>query len=603
MQNKKIDWLSISVFVVAVFPFVRSFGYGFINIDDPLYYIMPRIITSGLSLDGISWALTDLSNAIWMPVTWIVYQIDHSIKNLILSIAPGIDGFQLAYSIAHIQSVLLHGINAVLLFRLLKYLSRDRDRYLAMLGALLWAVHPLRVESVVWIASLKDVLSMGFLLGALISWVKFRRNENSYQYLWTSNILFFIACTAKPSAMTFPGMIILIDALILGKLSFKDISLDRIKIYLPSILIALPIGLLAHFAQGIGGAATFQTGIPLSYKLQNAAVSIGVYLKNLFWPNDLAVQCQIQWPNNPRFMFWGLVICATVIFAGLLLTMLLAIKLRNKNIKRHYFATGGLWILGSLFPMLGISAFGGHAFADRFTYIPMIGVSIAVLGISRQIIGKGLSLIAVVILSSFIYSTTIQVSYWQNDKVLMNRTLAVDGDRNLLAHTNLARYYFEHEHTAEGLERAIYHFKKAYEINKKLSQESAIIYMFALAEAGKIHELRSVHDDFVDWLHKDKNIWNSIDQDITESLCYLYESQKAEKKTKEIKMALPLKTARWLLSKPDIGVHKINYFIYLVGEISGDTFVRDEGLKRLKVLSNSRTGIDDAVRFRFLFNE
>ena len=97
---------------------MRSFGYGFINIDDPLYYIMPRIITSGLSLDGISWAVTNLSNAIWMPVTWIVYQIDHSIKNLILSIVPGIDGFQLAYSIAHIQSVLLHGINAVLLFRL-----------------------------------------------------------------------------------------------------------------------------------------------------------------------------------------------------------------------------------------------------------------------------------------------------------------------------------------------------------------------------------------------------------------------------------------------------------------------------------------------------
>ena len=600
MPMNRIDWRSIIIFLAAILPFCRSLGYGFINIDDPVYYVMPRIVTSGLSFDGIAWALTDLSNAIWMPITWIVYQVDYSIRNFILILLPSLDGFQVAYSIAHLQSVILHGINAVLLYKFLCLLSHRTNHLIGMLAALFWAVHPLRAESVVWIASLKDVLSMGFLLGALITWVKFRQAEDRYYY-YASNTLFFLACACKPSAMTFPGMILLIDVLILGKPTIQELSKDKFKDYLPAMAIALPIALLAHYAQGIGGAAIFQSDIPFWYKALNSVVAIGVYVKNLIYPCNLAVQCQIQWPNMPHLMTTGLILGAALIFTCATATILAFQKLRIGSLSSRYLSAGFLFFLGTLLPMLGLSSFGGHAFADRFTYIPMVGFSIAMLYLEQIPWRRFITTFAVIILISLGVMSILQTGYWSNDEKLMKQTLEVDGDCNLVAHKNLARFYFEHEHTSEGLKKSINHFRRAYEINKKFCQESAIIYIMALGEAREVEKIRTIHDDFVKWLREDKNCWNSIDQDITESLCCLFESINAPQEIRDKKMKLPLKTASFLLSRPDFGVHKVDYFIHLVGKYSGNKYIEDEGLRRLRTLSDSKTGIDDAVRFRFAY--
>ena len=296
MQGR-LKIVAILVALIAVLPFVGAWQFSAIGIDDPHYYLLEPNVTNGLSFAGLKWAFTDLSNAIWMPLTWLVYQADYSLRNLIVSVVDVGDGFSLAYSIAHLQSVLLHGLNAALLFGLLRLIGGRRASLLPAVAALLWAVHPLRVESVVWIASLKDVLSLTFLLVALLFWVRSRQGGGRRDFV-LSHVFFVLACCAKPSAITFPGMVFLLDAL-LGRMLPLSLAWRRYGDYLPSLVLAVPLAVLAQIAQTVGGATSYLADVPLWYRLLNALVSIGVYARNLVWPSQLAPQCALQWPQPP----------------------------------------------------------------------------------------------------------------------------------------------------------------------------------------------------------------------------------------------------------------------------------------------------------------
>ena len=595
-----------ALFVLTVAAFAAAWRFPYINIDDPYYYVLPKEITGGLSWAGVKWAFTDLSNAIWMPLTWLAYQFDYTLRNIALAHFSIAEGFQLAYSIAHVQSVLLHALNAVLLFVFLRRLDAGRQVVMPFVAAMLWAVHPLRVESVVWIASFKDVLSMTFLLAALIQWVKFRdadqgeANTRMRHYV-LAHIAFLLACCAKPSVVTFPGMVFLVDVLVMGKFRPFPIELRRYWEYLPSVAIAAPVAILAQIAQSAGGATMHQAGIPLWYRLVNATVSVGVYLRNLVWPTSLAPQCAIQWPEMPHFLVGGAIVGGAAILIAAVLVWFAWRRFQgcvggeNPPVgKAAGLVTAGvLWFFGTILPMLGISAFGGHALADRFTYIPMVGASIALLALK----GRTAAFLAATGCLCLGWAATRQTAFWRDDGALAERILQVDGDKNHLAHVTQAKHLFEHERTPERLREAERHFTRGYELNPDYCQLSAVIYLMLLGETGMTDGMGKVEVDFIRWLRERKGIWKCLDMDVADGLVCLYAGKRVDDPEYGVRRAH--KIAEELMAHGDIPAYQPYYFIYCVGKASNDAAMIEYGKDGIRRLSNPLTGFDGWPAFRF----
>ena len=288
-------WTGLAVvFLAAVLPFIRAVCYGIVNLDDYWYVAMHDPIIAGLGWDGIKFAFTSLDEAIWMPLTWISYMIDHSLF--------GIGN----WGAFHAHSILLHGLNAVLVYLLLLKIvgfmvgrNTLHLEFICAIAATIWACHPLRCESAVFIASRKDVLSLFFELLAILFW--FRDGRRSY---WASLFCFTLAGMAKPSVMTFPILCFLVDF-------FIRRSARPFRYILP-FAMAAALGWFAGFAQAAGGATEDVFGSPFWYKLVNAATSFGLYLWNTVWPLDLAPEYLIQWPEWPRLCFLGIPICVAV---------------------------------------------------------------------------------------------------------------------------------------------------------------------------------------------------------------------------------------------------------------------------------------------------
>lgn len=594
MRTKRIA--SVLLFLLAILPFAACWRFPYANIDDPNYFIMPEIIRSGLTFDGIIWAFSDISNGIWMPLVYLVYQADYTLREILLAIVPQLDGFQVAYSIAHIQSVILHGINAILLFAFLCRLAPKKTA-LAFGGAVIWAIHPLRVESVVWIASFKDVLSMSFFLGALSAWLDWRQTSRRTLFI-RSHILFALACCAKPSVMTFPAVVFLLDALILGKVRLTHFNRKTFMVYVPSLVIAIPVAILAQTAQISGGATKFSAMVPFFYRTLNAVVSLGVYVRNLAWPSQLAVQCQLQWPQMPHFLVAGAILGSILVLSTLLTAIRLYKALRMDSLKDKLAEVGLLWGVGTILPMLGLSAFGGHAFADRFTYIPLVGVSIAILAIPNNFRRLGLAILSCAALC-FAAFTIRQTSFWKDDLSLVMRTFEVDGDNNVIAHLNAGRYLFEHRQNLDDIRKAVHHFTRAFELNPGLSYSSTVIYMMALGECGETDDYPQIQMNFIRWMRDVRHVWHPLDQDVVEGLCDLYhpigDPECARKRVRDF--------AYKLLEMPDRAVFQIDYFIYLTGKMTRDAELSSVGLERLKSHANRLTGVDQAVRFRFVYEK
>ena len=601
--NRRI--LALLVFGLTVLPFVAAVTYPSINIDDPDYYAVQRAVTDGLTAKGFVWAFTDLSNAIWMPLTWLCYQFDHTLRAALGAALPGLGGYQTAYSIAHVQSILLHGVNAVLLFLLFGRLARRVDGIgparadlAAAVAALVWGVHPLRVESVVWIASFKDVLSQAFLLGAVSAWLSFRESGSRPRYV-AAHVLFVLACCAKPSAMAYPGIVFLLDALILGRFTLKGFRWERLAVYAPSLLIAFAVAALAQVAQSVGHATVYQSAVPFSYRALNALTSLGVYLRNGLWPTNLAAQNQLQWPRPPHDLMCGAVLGLAVVVLAVRAVRKSARELGGGVLVNRWATAGLLWFLGAVLPMLGLSGFGSHAFADRFTYLPFAGLSLALLG--PLLVGsrpKAAAAALCAAMAALAAASAWQTTFWRNDGTLMRRTLAVDGDRNVIAHVNLARHLYEHHHDAEGITAAADHMRRAYELDPAYCMPSAVVYMMMLGEAGRGDDLPEVETAFMRWLHEAKGLWKSLDQDVAEGLKLLF--CETTGMTREQRMRHARAIVDDLLAIEDPGVQQIDYFLYLAGKVMGDERLQAEGIRRLRELAVPYVGQDHAVRFRFL---
>lgn len=463
-------WVSVAtvglLLAAAILPFLRAWDYGLINLDDYRYLT-------------VSLGLNDVSEGIWMPLTWLSYRLDRLIWG------EWYGGF-------HLTSILLHGVNGVLVFVLLRLIFADGRRsptaLACLVGALVWAVHPLRCESVVWLASRKDVLSFFWEVLALIFWVRGSRNaQRSLAFTSLSVLCFIIGSTCKPSVMTFPVLCFLVDGLIVREV--------RPLRYICPVLYMVFLGAFAAWQQGGNGTIIQMFDDSLGYRILNACAAFGIYVRNTVWPADLAPQCLKRWPAAPRFLIPGIII------SGLWSYYLIRCGARlwedRKEIVRIDWArgiprrivlagsadaclAGCAWFAIALVPMLGIASFGYHAFADRFTYIPAVGLSLTFAWcVSKWRPCAGALLAVLPVLGC---ATWRQCGFWTDEETLFAHTLRVDGDSNACAHTVLANWYFEYPH---DLGKCVAEFSKAVDQDIRHVMPSFNAYVVALVESGE----------------------------------------------------------------------------------------------------------------------
>lgn len=411
---------------LAVFFQVRNFD--FVNFDDPIYVYENPHIQKGLTLKSIGWAFTSFRGSLWIPVTWLSFIVDYKLFGL----NPG--GY-------HLTNVFFHIINTLLLFLFLKCITGKLWR--SAFVAALFAIHPLHVESVAWVTERKDVLCMFFMMLALWMYARYAERPSSGKYL-SVFLLFGLGLMAKPMVVTFPFILLLLDYWPLGRFKFgnkdssgkipagkhfiplnKKINFSQILLEkIPLFALSITVSVITFIAGKTGEALISVDVIPLKYRIPNAIVSYVVYIRKTVWPNDLAV----FYPHNVTLLpLWK------IVFSGVFLMCITVIIIRSAQ-RFPYFIVGWFWYLGTLFPVIGIFQAGAQAMADRFTYIPVIGLFIITAWGIPEIIKKWrYRKVVLLILSGLLILTSAtaswkQIQYWQDSGKLFEHTLNVTSD-------------------------------------------------------------------------------------------------------------------------------------------------------------------------------
>jgi tetratricopeptide (TPR) repeat protein len=422
---------------------------AFINVDDNGYVTENEHVHAGLTPATLRWALTTFACENWHPLTWVSHALDWQLfgKN-----AAG----------HHYMSVLLHALNAVLLFLLLQ--SATGFTWRSLVVAALFAVHPVNVESVAWAAERKNVLSMMFFLLAMLAYGWYAQRPSVRRYASVA-VLFAFALMAKPQVITFPFVLMLWDIWPLRRFRSAANSEDPSRFApasmrwlivekIPLLLLSAGDALLTMRAQhnAVRGA---MTGYSLPVRLGNVVVSYTRYVGHAFWPLHLS-------PAYPHpggaIPLWQVVASC----AFLLSTTALVLASR-----KGYLLVGWLWFLGILVPMIGIVQVGDQAMADRYAYIPFIGLfwmatwTIAEAGREWQLSSRWLSVPFCLAVAGAAILTPRQVGYWQNSETLWRYALSVT-DRNFIAHSYLAAVLTKEERHEE----AIVEYAQAEEIHQ-----------------------------------------------------------------------------------------------------------------------------------------
>ncbi len=422
--------------VAATLAFYNPVAHNqFTDFDDSVYILRNSQVQTGLSWNTVKWSFTTFHAGYWHPVTWLSHALDCQI-------------FRLNPTGHHYVNLLLHAANAVLLFLLL-WRATDLP-WPSLVVSALFALHPVNVESVAWVAERKNVLSMFFFLLALYVYDRYARSERR-SLLWGVTALFALGLMAKPQIVTLPFVLLLWDYWPLQRMfataeshgtiaprSFGFLVWEK----WPLFILAAADSVITVIAQRAGAAVRTAAEVSLASRFQNVFVSYVRYLGELFWPARLA----------PMYPHPGNSLSASDVAAAVALLLLIStLVLRWRD--RRYLLVGWFWFLGTLVPMIGIVTVGEQAMADRFAYIPCIGVFVAVVwtlhawtlhawvGAApasasriRSVCMGGAAVLAICVLGCLTYR---QLGYWSDDETLWRYTLSVT-ERNYMAHDNLA---------------------------------------------------------------------------------------------------------------------------------------------------------------------
>lgn len=443
----------LTILTVAAYQNVRN--HEFINFDDDIYVTDNQIVSEGMTLKGIKWALSYNQRGYWQPLTWLSHMLDCEL-------------FGLNPTGHHFTNLIIHLANMLLLFWWLYRMTGSVYRSAFVAGC--FALHPLNVDSVAWVAGRKNLLSTLFLLGSLLAYIRYAEKPKPGRYLLTI-IIFALGLMAKPMLVTFPFVLLLLDFWPLHRLKIGKQKIIAIKEpqgeteSMPSVTFSkLCIEKLPFLALTLGSVWLSISSLqhfnniidvdkmPMALRIGNALVSYVNYICKMFWPFNLAVY--YPFPNSiPLWQIAGSVV---------LLTAATGFFLYQIN-RKPYLAVGWFWFLGTLLPVLGLVQTGlWPAMADRWSYVPMIGLFIMVAwGIpgalqNRQSAKPVMAFAALAAMAGLFFIAKTQLNHWENSRTLFKHALNVTSG-NTVAHNNLGNALLKEGQSAKALR----HFKAA----------------------------------------------------------------------------------------------------------------------------------------------
>jgi tetratricopeptide (TPR) repeat protein len=437
----QVLWIYVCLFLATFAVYAQVRHFDFVNFDDPEYVARNPHVRTGLTPANVAWAFTSTEAANWFPLTRLSHMLDCQM-------------FGLRSGWHHLTNVLLHAVAALLLFA---FLNRSTGRrWPSALVAFLFALHPLHVESVAWVAERKDSLSALCWSLGLWSYVRYVERPTRGRHLLVVLAL-GLGLMAKPMIVTLPIVLLLVDVWPLGRAtvwSWSRISpLLREKI--PLFAMSAVVACVTYLVQQSGGAVQSIDAFPLGLRIENALVSYTVYVVKMFWPTRLAV----FYPYPQDVPVWQVAVSALAIAA--------VSTVAYRAVRRFpYLAVGWLWYLITLAPVIGLVQIGAQARADRYTYIPMIGLTIVLAWGAADLFDRvprvklaGIVLAAVTC-AGCVALTWVQTGYWRDSRTLFQHALdATDG--NYLAEHNLGVALAEEP---ADLDQAVAHFQAALRI-------------------------------------------------------------------------------------------------------------------------------------------
>lgn len=387
--------------LVAAGVYLRTAAFDFISADDPFYVTANTRVTSGLTPGGIAWAFTTGHAGNWHPLTWLSHMIDAALYG------PSAGGH-------HISSVALHAANAVLLFLFLLRTTGAVHR--SAFVALVFAVHPLNVESVAWIAERKNVLSTLFWLLTMLAYLAWVKQRGVRRYA-LALVLFTLGLMAKPMLVTLPIVLLLLDLWPLGRggVGIKALLFEK----LPFATLAAVSSVVTFVVQRQEGLTISLVQFPPGVRLANAVVSYGAYLQKMVWPTNLC----ILYPHlGDALPAWKVAVSGALIAAATGAAILVR---RN----RPEVAVGWFWYLITLVPVIGFVQVGAQAMADRYAYVPLIGIFILIVwGVPGLLPRSGSALAQAgvyALIPALIAATVVQEGYWRNAGAVARRAIEV----------------------------------------------------------------------------------------------------------------------------------------------------------------------------------
>ena len=454
-------WLTLGIcFFLAALVWVvfgQTVHFEFVNFDDDVYVYKNPQVTGGLNLHGITWAFTHVHSSNWHPLTWLSHVLDCQIYGL------NPRGH-------HLTNILLHTATVILLFLVLRQMTGFMWR--CAFVAALFAIHPLRVESVAWIAERKDVLSGLFFMLTIGTYVAYVHHARSVFYYGLTVLMTALALMSKPMVVTLPFILLLLDYWPLKrfdqpdrKVTFRYLIIEKI----PLLGLAGAVCVITALAQ-----KEAMSSPPFSLRLANALISYVTYLEQMISPLNLAV----LYPFPDHLALSRIAVAAVI----LLIISIAAVAMRHRQ---PWLLFGWLWYLVALLPVIGILQVGAQAHADRYTYLPQIGLYIALAWtmaelcsgrLYRTVVLGGLSA-AVLIALTFLSHT--QTSYWRSSETLWTHDLICTAD-NLTADINYGNVLLE----KGKIDEAVAYYQKALRF-KSDNADANVSLGYALIQKGK----------------------------------------------------------------------------------------------------------------------
>lgn len=458
----------VCLFLIAItwFVFAQTMRHDFFNYDDGDYVYDNATVSRGLTVAGVTWAFTHVHARNWHPLTTISHMFDCQLYG---QKAGG----------HHFTNVILHTLAVLLLFLVLRQMTGAVWR--SAFVAALFAIHPQRVESVAWIAERKDVLSGVFFMLTLGAYLYYLRKPSLARYL-TMSILFGCGLMSKPMLVTLPLVLLLLDYWPLKRESRPaELILEKV----PLLVLSAASSVVTFLVQKQGG---FQSdALPFVWRVENALVSYITYIRQMLWPVDLAPI--YPHPEN-SLPVWEIALALV-----LLVTITVIALWRRRTIP--YVVTGWFWYLIVLLPVIGIVQVGAQGWADRYTYLPAVGLYMLLtwgmfdLAAGWRYRSQILSACGALVLIACAWCSSIQASYWRNSETLWRHTLAVTSS-NEVAQNNLGSIFYDRGQTDEALS----YYEKALEIRlqRHASKYDVLLALFhsnvgaALLKKGLVDE-------------------------------------------------------------------------------------------------------------------